>query len=783
MGISTFVAVILLLALGGMSSILIHRLADISQKVVETQNAALRLNEIKGMTETILSLTELHIKSEDGVSMGLVAGKIEETEAMLEKLIAEVFEKPSTHEDDLEMKAFYNTWNQFDEIRHQVIGLSDLFSSQAADGLLTNSGLPLFVESQVALENRMSYYQSTASRLGKRAAAAERISIVLIFGFSVFFVVMMVTGGLIITRSITNPLLMLSAHLRTSSSANDTFFGQDSSKDDNELKTLIRSLEIQVQNRTAELLASNRRLGEEIQFRKLKEAEIKDRERKYRQIFHNTAAWMAYTSFDGRFIEGNISLIQHLGYCDDELQQMKLLDLIPDAHASEYDQFVRELKDSGKAQGILRLTGKTGQVYILDYQSNVIPNEQTQAMDMIVHFAKDITREKEAESAFRQSELRFRDLVDALPLSYFITDHNRALVFANRKTEETFNSANGVSAGQALEPDFMEMLIPEDRQRAMNKMADTRETGVDRWQRYSCLRKDGSVFPCEILTTPVKYSTENEKKQHILVDISERLEKEELIKQKEIAEAANKAISEWLNFVAHELRNPLGGISSFARFGIKKNGAVPQEKLSFYFEQINKAAERLEVLLSDLLDLSKMEIGETNFKMEIANMLTVVQEVQMENEALLIEKGLRLQVESPDNGNPFLIRCDRYRIGQVIRNLLSNAIKFTPAERKIVVRLSKTVVPGRINTDDRIAGIRFDISDEGIGIPEDQLEFIFNKFKQSRKTRTGEGTGLGLPICRQIVESHGGRIWVKSTESKGATFSFCIPFGDRPVFP
>ena len=771
--ISTFVAVLFLLMLGGFSFLLINQIVNNSQEVIKTQKFVLRLSEIQGLTQNILSLTELHIKSEDAVSMGLIAGKIEELEDQLQSTVAGDDGILQHIGEGSGIQEFVDNWEQFHLVLHRVIGLSDLFSQQAANELLKTRGLRLFKKSRQVLDERMDHTKKVTARLSKRADAAEFASLVFIVTFTLVIVMVAVFGGLVLSRSITNPLIKLADYLRSNTLSEDQPFADSIKQDNNELRTLVQSLEVQVQNRTRELVNTNQLLENEIDIRKLREVEIKASEDKYRQIFNNTAAWMAYTSIDGNFIETNISLMKHLGYSDEELKQMNLRDLVPEKFYPEYEQFFRRLRENGKANGLMTLVGKTGKSFVLDYQSNIILNDQSQSPDMAVHFARDITLQKAAERAFEQSELRFQELVNALPLPYFITDQNQKMVFANRMTRETFDSSNGIGAGDAgAETEFTNILVPEDRQTAGNRLEAFGAQQKSGWHQYNCQRRDGSVFPCEILTTPVEHSQRNAKYQHIVVDLSERLEKEELKKQKEIVEAANQAISEWIAFVAHELRNPLGGIISFARIGQMKADAAQKGKIRSFFDQIYSAASRLEVLLSDLLDYSKMETGQLTLRQEKVDLRYVVREVELENEALLVEKGLML-VRTPTEveAEPFELICDRYRIGQVIRNIVSNAIKFTPSGKKIEISLEKTAPGSALGP----TGIQVNIADEGIGIPEDQIELIFNKYKQSRRTRAGEGTGLGLPICKKIVEAHDGRIWIQNSDAQGTTFSFVIP--------
>lgn len=236
-----------------------------------------------------------------------------------------------------------------------------------------------------------------------------------------------------------------------------------------------------------------------------------------------------------------------------------------------------------------------------------------------------------------------------------------------------------------------------------------------------------------------------------------------------VAEAANQAKSLFLANISHELRTPMHGVLSFARFGQQKFETSSKEKLKTYFDEIHDSGTRLMRLLNDLLDLSKMEAGKMNYTMREDDLIEVVQLVQSEMRALCADKGLKFELIK--NQTDLLGTFDRERLAQVIRNLLSNAIKFSEKGSTVKVLLS--------GTTERLSCC---VSNRGVGIQESELEFVFDKFVQSSKTNTGAGgTGLGLAICKEIIEEHQGRIWAESKVGQETRFTLEFPRSRRVV--
>ena len=225
-------------------------------------------------------------------------------------------------------------------------------------------------------------------------------------------------------------------------------------------------------------------------------------------------------------------------------------------------------------------------------------------------------------------------------------------------------------------------------------------------------------------------------------------------------ERVNRAKSEFVSIVSHEFRTPLTGIQGFSEM-MRDEDLSPAE-MKEYAADINKDALRLNRMINEMLDLSRMEAGRMTLNREMTDLNAIVSDVAERVRPSAPEHPLRLEL---DRALPQL-SGDRDRLTQVVGNLLSNAVKYSPTGGEIVVTTSREG-----------AQVHLAVRDHGMGIPKDSLASIWEQYSrvESKQTRGIQGTGLGLPIVRQIVTMHGGRVWAESELGRGSTFHVVLP--------
>ena len=360
-------------------------------------------------------------------------------------------------------------------------------------------------------------------------------------------------------------------------------------------------------------------------------------------------------------------------------------------------------------------------------------------------------------------EQKFRSYVEVSPLGIFVVDGEGRFYEVNRAGAELF----GYQPFELLGKPMTVLLTEESREAALRHFEAVKTVGLAD-DELPLRRKDGSVIWVKVVAAPLPDGGFVAFKQDMT---QRRMLETSLAAARDAAEAANRAKSEFLANMSHEIRTPMNGIVGMAQLlGLTPLNQAQQQ----YLEAIEVSADNLLDLISDILDLSKVEAGKVELEYSRFSLHKAVQDVVTTQRSRMQQKGLQLQLELPDE-LPQPVWGDQLRLKQILLNLLGNAVKFT---EQGTITLSLAV----LEFHDRSVLIRITVADTGIGIEPDMLGSIFQAFSQadSSITRRFGGSGLGLNICSKLAQLMGGAITVESEPGQGSRFHLELPF-DLPL--
>ncbi|MFW5663761.1 MAG: PAS domain S-box protein [bacterium] len=505
----------------------------------------------------------------------------------------------------------------------------------------------------------------------------------------------------------------------------------------------------------------------DIHDRKRVEERLIESEDKYRRMFEDSSLGIFKLDRNFSFINANKAFAEMFGY-DDTVSFLIDINNHPDRFFPEFGkerEFRKQLVKSKESRFVVEkelFRKDKSRIYTLIHLRKVYERSHVKQFYM-EGFIEDITQRKLAEKKIILSEQKFKALFEKSYDAVLILD-NLMVVDCNRKASELFNLECGSLAQvhfRDLCPEFQynhqqsSLLLQKKYNEALKGEAQTFE-----WLHL----RDGKSFDAEVSFARI-YVKNKYMIQAIIRDISAKKLAEKQLKQaKEDAEKARMAQSEFLSLMSHEIRTPLNAVVSLTDLMLHEELSKDQRE---NLGTVKISARHLLGLIDDILDYNKIESGNIQFETEDFNIRQLVDQII---KALIIkakERNNKLIAEVEENV-PRILRSDTLRLKQILINLISNAIKFTQ-DGQITLKVEKQ--------EGNNHNIRFLVKDSGIGISANRLDAIFEKFTQeeSSTTRKYGGSGLGLTICKKLVELQGGEITAQSEVGKGSEFSFYIP--------
>lgn len=512
-------------------------------------------------------------------------------------------------------------------------------------------------------------------------------------------------------------------------------------------------------------------------------AELKMRqERDFSEAIINSLPGVLYLyDQSGRFLRWNANFERVTGYGPDEIASKHPLDLFTGTDRNAVAARIEEVFERGTAEVEALLLTKDGR-QLPYYFTGVLTDFG--GRNCLVGVGIDISARKAAEEAMRLSEARYRTLFEQAPDGLLLSDSDSRYLDANASMCQMLGYRReeliGLSAMDILalhEFSHVEPAIEAIRKRR------------DHHREWTFRRKDGSLFPVEVIATlmpdgrmlgMVRDITARKEAEAALRELNETLEQKVASRTAQLqtalvrAEAADQIKSAFLATMSHELRTPLNSIIGFTGIVLQGLPGPINAEQAKQLGMVRGSARHLLELINDVLDLSKIEAGQLDVRPESFDLPAVIERVTASVRPLAEKKRLSLDVQLASGLGEMI--TDRRRLEQVLLNLLNNAIKFT---EKGGVTLTVAALPAfRFQAGGAPAPfLAFRVSDTGIGIKDSDIEKLFQPFRQidAGLTRVHEGTGLGLAICRRLADLMGGTVSVESEWGRGSEFTVHLP--------
>ena len=502
----------------------------------------------------------------------------------------------------------------------------------------------------------------------------------------------------------------------------------------------------------------------DITTRKRAEEALQTSEEKFRSVVQTANDAIVTADSHGNITNFNHGAETIFGYSAGEVIGKPLVVLMPDRFKEPHQRGFKRYLETSEAHVIgktVELAGKRKDGTEFPVELSLSSWETGEGL-FFTGILSDITDRKKAEEALRQSEERFRLLVsEVTDYAILMLDPEGGIASWNAGAERI----KGYKPDEIIGQHFSRFYTTEDVERGKPayelKVARERGRFEDEGWR---VRKNGTQFWANVVITALRDATGRLRGfGRVTRDITEHRRAQELIMQaKEEAERASKFKDQFLSTMSHELRTPLNAVLGFSDLLADERYGPLNDRQRRYVDHIYTGGKHLLRLISDILDLSKIEAGRMELAREDVAVASAFTEVISALHPLAEKKShVLLQQAEPD----LHVHADAMRFKQVLTNLIGNAIKFTPEGGRI------ELVARQVDNQ-----VRIEVRDNGLGIPPEQQQRIFEAFV--RLTQTGsatEGTGLGLAITARLVELHGGKLGIESQPGEGACFYFSLP--------
>ncbi len=491
-------------------------------------------------------------------------------------------------------------------------------------------------------------------------------------------------------------------------------------------------------------------IGQDISDRKQAEKELRD----LTAAMQNAVEGISRIDIEGRYVNINRAYAHKCGYEPEEMIGMEWQITV---HPDDVEMLIvayHEMLISGKVEVEARGIQKNGLFFYK--QVTMVTAWDEQGIFNGHHcFMKDITDRKLTETALQESESKYRQIVELAEEGIWVIDSKARTTYVNQAMARMLGYKESEMLGRQIF-DFMD----EQEQQLTSEYLDRRKQGIGEKHESKLKTKDGKDVWTYISTSPVMDELGNLLSSCALVyNITSRKEVEEkMLQLTEDLKRSNEELEQFAYVASHDLQEPLRAITSYTQLLAQRYQGNLDAKADKYINYVIDGASRMQQLINDLLAYSRLGTRAQEFEMADCN--AAVHQSLYNLQIAIAEKKAVITCESMPT-----VMADEFQLVQLFQNLIANAIKFCYQDIPIIH------IAAIIQDNEWL----FSVLDNGIGIDPEYADRIFIIFQRLHGRREYSGTGIGLAMCKRIVERHGGRIWVDSQPEEGSTFYFTIP--------
>ena len=496
-------------------------------------------------------------------------------------------------------------------------------------------------------------------------------------------------------------------------------------------------------------------IARDITERKQAEEALRKSEIKYRIVAYNTSDWEFWLSPERKFLYISPSCERITGYSKREfLSDPDLMCRI--IHSEDlpiYESHRHAVEQEMKPELVqFRIVRRDGEHRWIEHNCQPVFDVEGKFLG-IRGSNRDITYRRQAEEDIKHFAHLTASIINSLPGIFYLIDEYGHFVRWN----ENFERVTGYSAEEVSKMTSLDFVDEDEKELVAERIREVLTKGQSSVEVHLVSRA-GKKTP--FLFTGARMLLDG--KEHVVgmgIDITERKQVEDVLRQMSEELIHSNADLRQFNYVAsHDLQEPLRVISRCVQLLVKRHKEKSTESLDDLVKYIVDNAKRMQELIRDILDYSRMDTGKETFKP--VDLSRVVEEVLVSLKAAIVESGATVTYDRLPK-----IVVDKAQMSSLLQNMIDNAIKFRSEEPPNV----------HISAERKGDEWIFQVQDNGIGIEPEFTERIFDVFKRLYAWEEYPGTGIGLAICKKIIERHSGRIWVESEPGKGSTFNFTIP--------